>query len=263
MNLRLKNNIPFYFSEILSRYKNTGHFFATRRGGVSSLHLASLNAGRSVNDNPENINENRSRIAQAFAMHENQMLFPGQTHSSNVKRIEEFPGKPIENKDALITNRKEIMLCVQTADCAPVIFYDPHNHAIGIAHAGWRGATNGILANTVKAMQSAYGSIPSNMRIAIGPSIGPDVYEVGNDVAKRVRGYFSKTTGNRLLYDKNNEKFLFDLWEANKQQLLMAGAHESNIEVIGVCTYSNPEHFYSARLNQGKTGRLASGIFLK
>jgi len=261
-----RNHIPFYLADNLLPHSGISHFFATRNGGGSRGALQSLNVGLSVNDYPEDVWENRRRIAEAWGITRKQMLFPQQTHSNKLALID-TPGsmKPehLVNTDALITRRKQVLLCVQTADCAPVIYYDPVHHAVGIAHAGWRGAVNGILQKVTEAMHVYFQTEPKSLQVAIGPSIGPEVYEVRSDVQQQVLAYYPKSQADHLLKPLRGDTFAFNLWHANKLQLLMAGVPESQIEVSGLCTYSHPEKFYSARYNQGNTGRLCSGVFIK
>ena len=236
------------------------HFSSTRIGGVSSSKLNSLNLGYTVNDNPKNVTKNLKILSKSIGIERKQLVSPKQTHSANigiVKSVNDiFP-----DTDALITNIPNICICVRTADCVPILLYDQVQKAVATIHSGWKGTVQKISKLTIELMQNEFGTKPENIIAGIGPSIGPKVYEVGPEVIEMVHQSFSKNGFIQVI--ENFDKGYFNLWQANKQILLESGITENNIEISEICTFSNPELFYSARRDGVKTGRLASGIMLR
>jgi hypothetical protein len=149
---------------------------------------------------------------------------------------------------------------VRVADCIPVLFFDPVQKVIGIAHAGWRGTVKEIAAKTAEVIVSRYNSDPARILVGIGPGIGPCCYEVD----ERVSSLFTKgfSSGEQLITERNGKQYL-DLWEANRRQLLNTGIREENIELAGLCTACHPQTFFSHRREKGRTGRFAALIGMK
>ncbi|HAF28143.1 MAG TPA: peptidoglycan editing factor PgeF [Bacteroidales bacterium] len=245
--------------ENLLNYQEIVHFSSTRTGGISSKHLSSLNLGYTVGDNPLNVTQNLNRLAESIKINKSQFVFPKQTHSANIGFVKSeediFP-----NTDALITNIPGICVAVRTADCVPILLFDPVQKAVAAIHSGWKSTVQKISQHTIELMQKEYGTKPENIVAGIGPSIGPKVYEVGPEVVELFQKAFG--TNHVIKPIANSDKAYLDLWIANKQILTNAGVPEKNIEIAEMCTYSNPELFYSARRDKTKTGRLASGIML-
>lgn len=244
----------------LSEFENTIHFSTTRIGGKSKGKLNSLNLGYTVNDNPRNVTSNLESLANVFDFSRNQMISPKQTHSKNTGVVKStndiFP-----DTDALITNIPNICIFVRTADCVPILLFDPVKKAAAAIHSGWKSTLQEISKHTIQLMNKEYGTNPVDLIAGIGPSIGPEVYEVGPEVIDQFKNHFS--FDNYIQSIKHTDKGLLDLWKVNKQILIQAGIQEKNIEVAEICTYSNPELFYSARRDGVKTGRLATGIMIK
>jgi YfiH family protein len=202
--------------------------------------------------------ENREKLAEVLKIKSGQLVFPRQTHSSYVAKIYGLPEEELEETDALITNQPGICLCVQTADCVPILLYDPKQKAVAAVHAGWRGTVKKIAGETIEKMKISYHSHPEDILAAVGPSIGPDVYEVGDEVVKAVRKNIPGSE--KTLHKSNSGKFHLNLWEANRQILLECGLIPENIETLGECTFQRREKYYSARREGIETGRLVSGI---
>jgi polyphenol oxidase len=158
--------------------------------------------------------------------------------------------------DAIITDNPEVTLFMRFADCTPIMLYDPIKKAVGIVHAGWLGTVKQIAGQAVEGMRAAFGSRPADILAAIGPSIGPDHYEVGPDVIEQARYSFGKDADG-LLPD-HKDRVHFDLWKANKLSLERAGVGQ--VEVAGLCTACNPDDWYSHRAQKGKTGRFGALI---
>ena len=205
--------------------------------------------------------ENKVKLAKTLALETRQMVFPDQTHSNCVADISVVPDFVISETDALVTNQPGLCLCVQTADCVPVLLFDPKAKVIAAVHAGWRGTVGGIVENAVRKMTRNYGASAENIMAAIGPSISPDIYEVGDEVVDAARQTIPNVE--TTLHKNGSGKFHFNLWEANRQLLLKNGLPEQNIEVLGACSFSEAEKYYSARREGVETGRMVSGIMLK
>ena len=260
MITKSENKIKLLQFNNLSEFENIIHFSTTRVGGKSTGKLQSLNLGYTVNDNPLNVTSNVESLAHVFGFNREQMVSPKQTHSKNIGVVKSnkyiFP-----NTDALITNVPGICIFVRTADCVPILLFDPVQKAVAAIHSGWKSTVQEIAKHTIEIMQKEYGTNPTDLVAGIGPSIGPDVYEVGPEVIDQFQNQFS--FDNYITPINNSEKGLLNLWKVNKQILIHSGITESNIEIAEICTFSNPELFYSARRNGVKTGRLATGIMLK
>lgn len=202
----------------------------------------------------------RRRLAAILGVPEGHLIFPQQTHTSRVAKIDRTGIVDPEHTDALITNLPGICLCVQTADCVPILLYDPEKRAIAAVHAGWRGTVSGIARETVNKMICSYGSSPADLLAVMGPSIGPDVYEVGPAVVEAVRKNIPGAEG--TIQQKRSGSFHFDLWEANRMVLLASGLNPEKVKWLGECTWSLSGKYYSARREGTGTGRMVSGIML-
>lgn len=204
--------------------------------------------------------ENRERLAAVLGISSEQLVFPRQTHTSCVAEIYGLPEEELEETDALVTSQPGICLCVQTADCVPILLFDPKQKVVAAIHAGWRGTVKKIAAETIQKMEISFQSKPENIMAAIGPSIGPEVYEVGEEVVDAVLKTVPNTE--KTLHRNSSGRFHFNLWEANRQILLHSGLTSDNIYIQGECTFQFNEKYYSARRNGIETGRLVSGIML-
>ncbi len=211
-------------------------------------------------DSARSFESSRELLATTLKIHSNQLIFPRQSHTNCVAEILEVPDNAISETDALVTNKHEICLCIQTADCVPILLFDPVKNIISAVHAGWRGTVNKIVENAVQKMVTEYHSSPINILAAIGPSISPDIYEVGFEVVMAVR----KSIPNYEITLKKNSsgKFHFNLWEANRQLLLKSGLLPENIEILGECSFQSNDKYFSARKDGIDTGRMVSGIML-
>ncbi len=250
----------------LSKFPTIGHFSTIRTGGCSTDLYASLNLGYNSGDRPNNVISNRQKLCSAIEINFGNLIFPKQTHTGTAKvisadffnRDETEKRQFLNETDAVMTNLINICVAIKTADCVPVLVYDPVNQVIAAIHAGWRGTTQNIVQNTIHQMIASFGSHPSDLWVGIGPSISPLVYEVGEEVwSQFAPKYYQSTDPFR------SEKRLLDLWKANHFQLTNSGVPENQIEVARICTLSNPEMFFSARRDGAKTGRMATGIWLR
>ena len=261
--------LDILFFESLSAWKEIRHFVSTRTGGVSKSPFDSLNLGFNVGDDPDDVLKNRKRLATTIGIPLHHFTIGEQIHSGNVTIIfEESRGKGSTNNkeainvtDAMVTNVAGICLVILVADCVPILFFDPVQRAIGVAHAGWKGTLEFIAQKTVMAMEKAFGSLAEDIVVGIGPSIGPCCYKVGPDIISQVEIIFH-TKKEYILNESKSGEGYFDLWKANLDQLLHAGIERKNIEMAMMCTCHTSDLFFSYRLRKGSTGRFCAGITL-
>jgi polyphenol oxidase len=264
MNIKINQKIGLTRFEHLAERTELLHFTTHRYGGVSQGNYASLNLGFNSGDEKDQVVENRKTLCAFLNIPVDRIIFPKQTHSATVKVIDKQffelanTGRTsfLSETDALITAMKQVCIAIKTADCVPVLLYDPGRQVAAAVHAGWRGTVQQIAALTVEKMKSVFECKTEDILAGIGPSICPDVYEVGEEVWQQFDGRFYKTNG-------MEGKRLLNLWEANRFQLINAGLESSNITISGLCTFSNTELFFSARRDGAKTGRMASGVMIK
>lgn len=256
-------------------------FVSTRRGGLSRPPFASLNLSLSVGDDPARVAANRQRLEQALGMGPRAAVLGRQVHGAGVWRLgpgegawdlgpgqdgaegmEEPAGAaaPIE-ADALVSDTPGLCPMVLVADCVPLLIWDPRRPAVGVVHAGWRGTVAGIAGRTVAAMAGHFGSRPGELWAYIGPSIGPEDFEVGPEVAAAFRAAFG-LRARRLLRPGRGDRSYVDLWEANVVQLREAGLARERIALSGISTARATDRFYSHRAEGGRTGRFTAGILL-
>ena len=251
------NNVWFGYFTSFSR---AGFITACscRFHGESDLVPGSLNLALQVEENQNKVLRNRRKFAAAIGVKPDRFTTCAQVHGNNVQVVtEDLIGRgafsfadTIPETDALVTNLGGVPLLLFYADCVPVLLADPVTGAYGLAHAGWRGTAALIAKKTVRVMTEAFGVKPGNLLAAIGPSIGSCCYEVDDVVRDRMPDYETCFTVNC------DGKYLLDLWQANRQQLLEAGVVPSRISTAGICTNHNPELFFSYRYENGKTGRM-------
>lgn len=270
---RMKNpkNNAFHLSPfpLLSRSGDISYFITTRAGGVSDGPYASLNLGLHSGDDRCRVLENRKILAARLGVSSEQILTPRQIHADGIALIDDtYFSLPDEAKagrlseaDALITAKRGWYVAVSTADCVPVLLFAPDRQVVAAVHAGWRGTVKEIAGKTVRRMVEAYGCDPAQIRAGIGPSIGPDAFEVGEEVVEAFRlggGNLSQIA----FRHPHTGKAHIDLWEANRLQLLASGLSAAHIEVAEICTFTHSDRFFSARRLGVSCGRMWSGIRL-
>jgi hypothetical protein len=247
-----KNQELIYY-KIFSGFENLVAFTSTKQ-------TFQTKNPRFTGDSKDIFENNRTLLAEKLMIKPDQLVFPRQTHTNCVAEITDIPGNEIKETDALVTNQPGICLCVQTADCVPILLFDPKNNVIAAVHAGWRGTVKKIAETAVLKMVQKYGTSPGNIVAAIGPSISPDIYEVGNEVVKEVRK--SIPNAGILIHKNSSGKYHVNLWEANRQVLLENRLNEKNIEILGECSFTNDSKYFSARKEGIETGRMVSGIMI-
>lgn len=216
---------------------------------------------RFTGDSSAIFENNRKQLAAKLDINANQLIFPWQTHTNCVAEILHIPETEIGETDALCTSKLEICLCVQTADCVPILLFDPIKNVVSVIHAGWRGTVKRIVEIAIQKMLVNYNCSPKNILAAIGPSISQEIYEVGNEVVQSVRK--SIPNAEKTLRKRSSGKFHLNLWEANRQILLGNGIFTENIEILGDCSFQKSDKYFSARKEGINTGRMVSGIMLK
>jgi polyphenol oxidase len=225
-----------------------------------------------VGDDPQAVKANLQRIYDSFGLESERVATVWQVHSADVLVLKQppqytdFTEKPNEPRwlaraDGIVTNCPDVPLSMRFADCTPILFYDPKQAAIGIAHAGWRGTVSHAAANTLQALCDAFGSNPADVWVGIGPSIGPDRYQVGPEVVAAAEAAFGETAG--VIRSDEAGSTYFDLWAANRLDLLRAGARPEHIAIAGLCTASHTDAFFSHRAENGQTGRFGAILALK
>lgn len=264
--------LPMVESPLFQRETGIQHGFSTRKGGVSKEHLASLNLSFSVEDAKENVLENFRRIGERFGKTPEDFVLSKQSHETKVLKVgTKDRGKGItkerdyEGIDALITDEEGLILSCFSADCVPILFYDPIHKAVGACHSGWRGTKGKILQNVVEEMRKHFSSNPAEILIAIGPSICKEQYVVSEDLALSFLEDYPDVGENSSspIQRISKDKFQLDLWDLNRRIALDSGIKEEHISISGYCTMENPELFFSHRYSQGKRGLQGAFICLK
>ena len=293
-----------------ARYMQFGHFLQfpdlihasfTRIGGYSKTPYWGLNVSHSIGDDFDNVIRNRLLALTSLQIQTYPCATLWMVHGAEVATFgvdtwddwrSDWPHrschvdqheliwttKPRRKADALITRHCGVALAMSSADCVPLMFYDPVESVIGLAHAGCRGTARGIAAVTVHAMSEQFGSDPKNIRAGIGPSIGPCCYEISEEVRCYFMGqhvFDSDPTDARyrkLIREsavfivkrvQGRDSLRLDLWKTIRNQLLMAGVLPEHIESSEICTSCKKEHFFSHRGEHGKAGRFPSILALR
>lgn len=264
---RGENGVVYLTFPGLERTGAVRHLFSTREGGVSEGIYASMNLSYTRGDKKEAVDENFRRIAACLDCKPEDMVCSDQTHTSHILTVTEADrGKGVvrpkdyRDVDGLITKERGIVLCTFFADCVPLFFVDPVRKAIGLSHSGWKGTVQKIGKKTVEEMHRHFGSEPTDIHAAIGPSICQDCYEVGEEVIEKFREAFQEELWKDLFYAARPGKYQLNLWEANRRIMLEAKVPENQIEVTDICTCCNPRFLFSHRASHGKRGNL--GAFL-
>ncbi len=288
------------FSHFL-QFPDLIHASFTRLGGYSKTPYRGLNVSYSTGDDFDNVLRNRLLALKALQIQTYPCATLWMVHGAEVATLgveqwddwrADWPHrsyqidqheliwttKPRRKADALITRHSGVALAMSSADCVPLMFYDPVERVVGLAHAGWRGTVRGIAAITIDAMGEQFGCNPYNIYAGIGPSIGSCCYEVTEEVQRYFMGQQefdpdptdvryrklvreSATFSVKRIQGRNSLRL--DLWETNRNQLLMAGVLPEHIESSEVCTSCKKEHFFSHRGERGKAGRFPSILALR
>lgn len=261
--------IPFFLFEHLASFSKIKHFVSSRQGGVSIPPFDQLNLSFK-HDDPSDVLQNRRILSEAVEIPLEYFCFAQQTHGNEVYVVgNQDRGRGAFNRqseipqvDALVTNSKDICLVVTSADCVPLLFFDPNCEVIAAAHSGWRGTVQKITTKTIQVMIDRFGSHPNDILVGIGPCIGVDRYEVGEEVIAEVDAAYTQAD-DLLPFYENTQKRHFDLIQANIRQLKELQIPLKNVEIAHICTYDQSDVFFSYRREQNKVGIFGSGIMLK
>lgn len=245
--------------------------FSTRLGGASKGRFATMNFSYSRKDDPADVLENFTRMADALGVERDRMVVSYQTHTTNVRRVtREDEGKGVirerdyRNVDGLITDVPGITLVTFYADCVPLYLVDPVHHAIGLSHSGWRGTVRRMGQVTMDAMKEAFGTRPEDVTACIGPSICRDCFEVGEEVAEAFADAFDPKYRDAL-YRANAKpgKYQLDLWKANEIIFQEAGVPKEQIHTTNICTMCNSDYLFSHRRVGEERGNLAAFLSIR
>jgi hypothetical protein len=240
-------------------------FVTTRHGGVSAGPYGTLNLGLHVGDTPADVVVNRRRVAAALGADLDDFVFCQQAHGRRVAVVsaaERGRGAlalddAIASTDALVTTDPDLVLVILVADCVPIILIDPHAQVLACVHAGWRGTMAGVTGAALHAMQGL-GAQPERMRVAIGPAVAADRYQVGPEVVAAAERFFGGNTGGIMRPDGHEGRWLMDLPAANRRVIRESGVPDGQIYDSGLSTATRaaggpgmtgqgPELFFSDR----------------
>lgn len=242
-------------------------FSSTRHGGVSEGCYGTFNVNGYCGDHPDHIVQNRRALCKLLHIKTDCLIMPHQVHGTGITQIsktyfllsEDIRRSVTEGVDALITNVPGVCIGVSTADCIPIIIYDPEHHAAGVVHSGWRGTVANIAEAAVASMIRSYHSKPESLLAVIGPGISCRNFEVGDEVynAFASAGYPMDAIAVR------EEKWHINLPKCCRLQLEAVGIPSENIRMTDICTYVQTDDYFSARRLGIDSGRIFTGVVLR
>ena len=266
-----RGGVPYLSFKALEDTGMVINGFSTRLGGASKGRFATMNFSYSRKDDPADVLENFTRMADALGVERDRMVVSYQTHTTNVRRVtREDEGKGVirerdyRNVDGLITDVPGITLVTFYADCVPLYLVDPVHHAIGLSHSGWRETVRRMGQVTMDAMKEAFGTRPEDVTACIGPSICRDCFEVGEEVAEAFADAFDPKYRDAL-YRANAKpgKYQLDLWKANEIIFQEAGVPKEQIHTTNICTMCNSDYLFSHRRVGEERGNLAAFLSIR
>jgi len=235
------------------------HAFLTRLGGVSAPPFATLNLGHTVGDDLTAVEENHRRAFAALGLRRAQVVSPYQVHGTHVRPVFRVHGGSVQPAaDGLLTTTPGVALLLRFADCVPLLLFDPVRRAVGLVHAGWRGAAGNIAAAAVRAFTRYAGSHPEDVWAGIGPAIGPCCYGVEPEIEAAIARSVPATAE---VIQKRDGVLYLDLPGLVRAQLAAAGVQQ--IEMAHLCTACHTEEWFSHRAEHGRTGRFGALIMLR
>lgn len=234
---------------------SVSHGFTTRIGGVSEGYLHALNIGAHRGDSPENVEKNYQILASALGFDLKNAVLTRQIHTDIVRVVTKADAAGLDNRDypdcdGLVTNDPGTALVIFTADCTPILLFDPITGAVGAAHAGWRGTAAKIAGKTVEKMVSAFGCKPENIRAAIGPNIGSCCFATDEDVPSAMLAAYGSAAETWI--QQKEQKYYVNLKAINALSLQEAGVN--HIEISDICTACECDRFWSHRITGDKRG---------
>jgi YfiH family protein len=245
-----KKDMQYLTIPALDKVSGIKHAFTTRQNGLGGRPKAARSP------------EDWHAVADTFGISRYRVVTVDQVHGENIVKVDPLNYRDVRavHADAMITDVPGLAIGVETADCVPVLLFDPVKHAAAAVHAGWRSTVKKIVQKAINRMSEEFGSEPSRMVAAIGPAIGPECYEVDEPVIGPVRDAFSFWED--VAVPRGGDRWSLDLVKANRMELLQIGLPEKNIHSLGMCTSCRKDLFYSFRA-EGRTGRMLSVIMLK
>lgn len=244
------------------------HGFTTRAGGVSEGYLSSMNLSYTRGDDPAKVEENYRRAAAYFGKKPSDIVTISQEHTGRVVLVDRSNAgegvireRTLGGCDGMVTDTPGLLLSTSHADCTPLFFADPVKRVIGMTHSGWRGTAVRIGRNTIELMHRAFGCEPADIYAAVGPSICPDCYEIGEDVADAFSATFSGSLDG-IIRERGQGKYDLDLTEANRRILIEAGISADHLICGNLCTCCNKELLFSHRGAKGKRGNMSAFLML-
>jgi polyphenol oxidase len=240
--------MKFHQSNLLKQFSNITSAFTTKKSGNLAFH---------VGDVADNVVKNHKLLANELGFEHNSLVHMRQIHSKNLVKVnDEHNFQTPPECDALITNKKNTPLMVMVADCAPILFYDPKQKVIAVAHAGRAGAFLNIINETLNAFIEEYNSNANEIFVSVGAMIQVCCYEVGEEIYEE-----SKALGLEYAVEEKEQRFYLNIAKILKNQLLNAGVSEEHLELSNECTCCSKEKYFSYRA-ESKTGRFAGIISL-
>ena len=240
------------------KYDGLLHGFMGRRGGKSAGPYAGLNVSYRVGDDPKVVSQNVCDLKLAVGIHDGRIVTMKQVHGDNIVEVKDKTLKEAGEADGMITGEKDIYLAALTADCVPLFFVAPKQKLAAAVHAGWRGTLAGIAEKTVRLFKSQYDVAPSELEVALGPSIGVCCYEVKDDVAGPLMKKWGRLTTPSIAV--RDGKSFINLRRLNRDILRAAGVPGNQLSQVGPCTSCAADEFFSYRHERSETGRQMSFI---
>ena len=263
-----RDGVPVLYADGFQAAGGAAHGFSARLGGVSQGVFSSLNLGLTRGDDPDCVRENYRRFFAAAGVSGRAYAMCNQVHGDTVRTITtadikgDLYGKLHYEADGMMTAIPGVTLVVFSADCIPVLLYDPVRRVIAAVHAGWRGTAAGIVTRAVERMGEVYGSRPENILAAIGPGIGPCCFETHEDVPNAMMAAVASPALHYIKI-KENGKFSVDLKGINAKRLELAGVAPEHIAVCPECTACMEEKYWSHRRQGAERGSMAAVIELQ
>ena len=255
-------NLTIYRVHTFDLYPQVQHAIFTRSGGVSQRPFDTLNLSISVGDQKQAISKNVQIACGVVGISPTQTVSCHLVHGADIITVNKTNWQQVMGQaDGLITGEPDTYLFMRFGDCAPLIFFDPTQNAVGLTHAGWRGTMKNAAGATVQAMIKNLGCVAQNIIAVIGPSIGPCCYEVGPEVMRAAEKAFDRPGSFFIRRNGRADRAHFDMWAANQRQLAEAGVEQ--IIQSKLCTACRTDEFFSHRAEKGNTGRFGVIIGLK
>lgn len=231
---------------IFRQYPDLLHGYSTRFGGHSVGAYKGLNTGLTSGDNITHVKANRELLFDYFGLKSDQLAIPSQVHSHIVKIVDK-PGI-YQDCDALISDKPNLYLTIQTADCFPVYLYEPTKNVVALVHSGWKGTAGNIIGRTIELMKAEYKISPAKLTAAIGAGVQQSCYQVDDKTA----AHFDE----KYLHPDGPGHYKLDVQAAILDQLKNSGLIEDNIEFDKVCTHCSKGEYFSYRRDGNRSGRM-------